>query len=655
MRARLAAVAVLATGLFGIPALGAMASTSAGASGCDIPAGTWSMYQGGPDHSANSCSSITTGNVATLRPAWYFATPGAVSATPTVAAHSVYIGESTGLFYALDRATGAKQWTFDITTPQSCYLDQPHPFVDKHSTGFGKFPSSAALSDIRGTETLFVGGGGSLFALDAANGKCLWAQDTDPATPSSSVEVESSPVVDTSVNPPEVLVGNDDNSSANIAVTGLMAFNAVTGGLLWKYEPERDITLRPAEFCGSDARTLSWGDGGSTAGCTPDVPDLAPNSTDFADACGDVWSSPALDARFVDPAGKNTFQGSGSRPPAGWAPKQITAGGGSAKDGLAVFGTGNCSADPAPATALAHGDYVDNQGVFALDPVTGVRVWDFVSPYEQYDNNAQEPWGGDDDFGSSAVLTSVSRSALPKTVCAPTGSRTGVVVEGSKNGFAYGICERTGKRMWSVQASQPGQLAPSLVGAIGGFIGSPAVGSIGGAPTAFFTSAVPLPFSNDGFRQLDGGDNNISSCPGPGLSSLPVLPACPDLSLLNDPTRLVSLHAIDVATGRVDWQAPSLPSYAAVSFTNGVVFDPQTTGFGVVAYDAANGVPLWAAPLGAAPSSAAAIAGDSIFIGAGLAEQSIDGEVIPPQALGVWSFSMSAAVPNISPPPLPVP
>jgi hypothetical protein len=58
------------------------------------------------------------------------------------------------------------------------------------------------------------------------------AQDTDPGNHKSAIEVESSPVVDTAVNPPEVLVGNDDNGTPGIAVTGLMGFNAKTGHVL---------------------------------------------------------------------------------------------------------------------------------------------------------------------------------------------------------------------------------------------------------------------------------------------------------------------------------------------------------------------------------------------------------------------------------------
>ena len=626
---RLVLVGAVSAALIAIPATSALGASSGSTPACGTQ-GAWPMYQGSPDHDASACSTITPSNVATLHPAWHVSTPSPVSATPVVADGAVYAGDSTGVFYALAQSSGATKWTFNALAAQTCFLDQAKPYAEKHSTGFGEFASSAAVAQVRGRSVVFVGGGGSLFALDAQTGSCLWAEDTDPAQPTSSIEIESSPVVDTAVNPPEVLVGNDDNSSSGVGVTGLMSFNAVTGQLLWKYEPERDATLHPSQFCGSTALALSWGDGAAvTPSCTPHVADLAPNSATFADACGDVWSSPALDSHFVDPSGDNRFQGSNTAP-AGWSPKQITGDGRRARDGLVVFGTGNCSANPSPSTAAAHGDYVDNQGVFALDPVTGVRVWNYVTPYDSYDNNPNEPWGGDDDFGSSAVLAQVA----PTTNCASAGR----VVEGSKNGTAYGICEKTGTVLWSVQASQPGQLAPSLVGAVGGFIGSPALGKINGNPTAFFTSAVPLPFSNDGIRAP--GDSNISSCPGAGLSSLPAPPACPDATIANDPTRAVSLHAVDITTGKVVWQAASLPSYGAATYTDGVVFDPQTTAFAITAYNASDGTPLWAFPLAAAPSSAAAIVGNSIFVGSGLSEGSEAGQSLPPQAFGVWSFSL---------------
>lgn len=599
--------------------------------------GSWPMYQGNPKRTANGCSQINAFNVSRLRPSWFVSTSGAVTATPVVDNGTVYDGDSNGLFYALEQASGAVEWEFQTTAPQSCFLDAKDPHADAHSTGFGEITSTPAVATIDGSRTLFVGAGASLFALDAATGTCLWAQDTDPGKPTNAIEIESSPVVDTAVNPPEVLVGNDDNSSSGIAVTGLQAFNAQTGALLWKYQPERDVTLTPAEFGGSDALALSCGDGSTNPDCVGHG--LAPNSTTFADACGDVWSSPALDTFFTDPAGKNTYQGWAAHAPAGWTPNQITSSGSASNDGLAVFGTGNCAAHPNPSAAQAHGDYVDNQGIFALDPVTGVRVWDFIPPYDNYDNNPSEPWAGDDDFGSSAIVATLPANDVAASKC-PSGARktTTLVIEGSKAGTGYAICEINGQKVWQNQVAQPGQLSQDLIGSAGGMLGAASLGTASGQPTVFFTSAIPLPFSNDGIREPGDGDSNIASCPG--LAPAPTVPACPDLSILNNPQRIVSLHAVNAATGQVIYQAPSLPTFSASSYTNGVVFLPDSTALGVAAFNADDGTPLWAFPLAAVPASGAAIAGRSIFLGTGETEGSLGPFSLPPQATGIWSFSL---------------
>jgi outer membrane protein assembly factor BamB len=629
------------------------------AGACATSPGVWPEYQGDPTHSADACAALTPANVTSLEPAWFVATRGAVTDTPAVDFGSVFAGDYSGLFYAVNQATGLIEWTVDTTAAQNCFVDAADPHADRHASGFGQIPSSPATAVINGIPTVFVAAGGSLFALSAGTGRCLWAEDMDPATPTNSIEIESSPVVDTRTNPPEVLVGDDDNSSPGVGVTGLTAFNAGTGALLWRYEPERDTTLYPSEFGGSAAAALSCGDGTTNTDCSPtNVPGIAPNSTADADGCGDVWSSPALDSAFVDPSGLNSFQGSGTRVPAGWEPKRITYNGPHNRDGLVVFGTGNCSASPDPAAALAHGDYVDNQSIFALDPVTGVRVWNFVEPYNQYDNNTSEPGGGDDDFGSSPIVAALPASSVgAKCPVDPAGTAAGaattstLVLEGSKSGFAYGVCARNGHEIWAVHAAQSGQASEDLVGAVGGFLGSPSLGLDDGRPTAFFTSAIPTPFSNDGLREPGDGDTNISSCPG--LGSAPLLPACPDTSLANDPTRAVGLHAIDAATGAVDFQAPAAPTYGASSYTDGVVLLPDSLAGSLIAYNADNGEPLRAIPLAAVPASGAAIAGDSVYIGTGETDASEMGESIPPQATGIWSFSTNPGEVTVTPPPAP--
>lgn len=631
------------------------------AGSCSVTPGAWPEYQGDPTHAADACSGIDTANVTSLRPAWFVGTAGAVTDTPAVAYGSVFAGDYSGQFYAIGESSGRIEWTFDTIAAHNCFVDAADPHADSHQTGFGEITASPAAVTVGGVPTVFVGAGASLFALDAATGACRWADDLDPASPTDAIEVESSPLVDTATNPPTVIVGDDDNSSPGITVTGVTAFDALTGALLWRYEPERDLTLYPSQFGGSAAATLDCGDGTPNAYCNPaHIRGLAPNSSEYADGCGDVWSSPALDDTYVDPAGDNQFEGSGTIRQSGWFPKQITASGGPSQDGLVVFGTGNCSAVPDPAAALAHGDYVDNQAVFALDPLTGVRVWDFVQPYNAYDNNPAEPGGGDDDFGSSPIVAALPASSVAAASCPPDRPRsaagraptTTLVIEGSKDGYAYGLCAATGKPVWSVQAAQPGQLSPDDgIGSIGGFLGSPSMGSSGGKPTVFFTAAVPTPFANDGIREPGDGDTNISSCPG--LAEAPLLPACPDLSLAGDPERVAGLSALDAATGKVDYHALAAPTYAASTYTGGVILLPDSLAGALIAYDADSGQALFAIPLAAVPASAAAIAGDSIFFGTGETDSTVEGVTVPPQVTGIWSFSTDPPDLTVTAPPVP--
>ena len=215
---------------------------------------------------------------------------------------------------------------------------------------------------------------------------------------------------------------------------------------------------------------------------------------------------------------------------------------------------------------------------------------------------------GDDDFGSSAVLTRIG------------GHKA--VLEGSKSGYVYALDEATGAQLWQDEPAQAGQLSPQLIGAIGGFIGSPALGQVNGQPALFLSSAVPLPFSGAGL-DLSGG-------------SAPT----PDTSVGKDPTRLVSLHAVAVATGKVLWQdVISAPTYAAVTYSHGVVFLPATTGFAAAAYDANTGRPLWGFPAAAAAASGVSVVGASIFTGTGMSEGSVGPVGLPPELSGIWSFA----------------
>lgn len=539
---------------------------------------SWPMYQHDAVHSgAQSCSVIGTGNVAHLTPAWFVPTSQAVDATPSVSGGTVFVGDTGGTFYAIDQQSGAVRWSFSVTSPtNTCRAG------DQHAVSYGEINSSAAVATVgtAATPTVFFGGGATLYALDAATGACRWSQNLDPTNPTSAMEILASPVVDLAASPPEVIVGDDTNESPGpgIGEAGMQAFNARTGALLWKYEPERNMVVHSLESTPS-----SFGPAGQTQ------------------ACGDVWSSPALDTTF----------GTG---------------------GLVIFGTGNC---PDAAAARANGDFSTSEGIFALDALTGQRAWSFFEPPDLYANSSpNEPDGGDADFGSSAVVVRVpalnrggnrsrGRQGAHHQRHRTGGGTASLVLEGSKSGYMYALDEATGKEVWQVQAAQPGQTGNMLDGSVGGFIGGAALGQVQGRPTLFATSAIPGLFQGAG---VNGTATTL------------------DTSLAGDPLRASSLHAIDAATGRVLWDQPlSTPSYASATYVDGVVFAPGTSSFSVEAYDASSGTPLWAFPVGAPVASGISVVGSAVFFGAGIALAGPPS--VPPQANGVWSFALASQMP----------
>lgn len=80
---------------------------------------------------------------------WQFDTGGDISASPIEVNGVVYIGSETGIFYALDAATGAEVWQFDAGAPIKC---------------------TAAVSDGK----VFFGADDYLFCLDITDGSEVW-------------------------------------------------------------------------------------------------------------------------------------------------------------------------------------------------------------------------------------------------------------------------------------------------------------------------------------------------------------------------------------------------------------------------------------------------------------------------------------------------
>ena len=250
--------------------------------------------------------------------------------------------------------------------------------------------------------------------------------------------------------------------------------------------------------------------------------------------CGGVWGTPAVDAELD----------------------------------LVVLGTASCSGRSAAWAGAA-------EKLFGISYSTGALVWRFDPP---------RPFGTDmdDDFGASPQVFDVDGRTLAGA--------------GGKDGWYYAVDARTGAPVWSTQMGQAGHLSRGF--AIGGVLGSPAVGAVAGRPALFVTTAISTPFG----APLDEGS-----------------PESLDASLLEDPARMLSLHALDAGTGAVLWRQPlTRQTYGHPTYANGVVLVPATAGLSVQAFHADTGVPLWTSPpLNGAPSSGVAVTDDGVYIGVG--------------------------------------
>ena len=152
-------------------------STAFAATVATSAAQDWPGYLFDNGHSSFNrlATAITPSNASSLVAAWSFVDPqptlpgqpaASLYSTPTVFNGVVYIGSNTGMFYALDEATGAMLWQqlLGYTTPTTC--------VNGHGV---TSTATVATDPVSGTLTVYVGGGdGYLYALSAATGDIVF-------------------------------------------------------------------------------------------------------------------------------------------------------------------------------------------------------------------------------------------------------------------------------------------------------------------------------------------------------------------------------------------------------------------------------------------------------------------------------------------------
>jgi outer membrane protein assembly factor BamB len=237
--------------------------------------------------------------------------------------------------------------------------------------------------------------------------------------------------------------------------------------------------------------------------------------------------------------------------------------------GLVFFGTASCSVD----------GVTSGESAWAADLATGAVAWVYHPPH------SASRW--DDDFGASPNLLPGGLVGFPR-----------------KDGWYYALRERPStsspELVWATAVGTAGHVVTDF--AIGGMIGTPAVGLVRGEPAVFATTALSTPLA----QPLDDG---LALDPG----------------LLTDPGRLLSLTAVRARDGKVLWRSP-LPrqSYGAPSFANGVLLVPSTVSFSLDALRADDGLPLAVRLLPGAPSSSAVAVGDKVIIGVGTSETDLE-------------------------------
>ena len=186
------------------------------------------------DNGHSSCNklatAITPSNASSLVVAWSFVDPqptmtgqpsASLYSSPTVLNGVIYIGSNTGMFYALDEATGAVLWQqlLGYTTPTTCV------------NGHGVTSTATVLTDpVSGTLTVYVGGGdGYLYALDAATGAIVFRQFVcDVGPPKNTGFIWASPTILNGT----IYLGFASQCDHPLVRSSISSFDQHTGALL---------------------------------------------------------------------------------------------------------------------------------------------------------------------------------------------------------------------------------------------------------------------------------------------------------------------------------------------------------------------------------------------------------------------------------------
>ena len=218
----------------------------------------------------DGCSSVTPLSAPTLAPKWYFPTPDATSASPTIVDGHVFIGDWSGNFYsfATDPPPGpvTPEWTFKVD--------------DTSSVGFGRIVSSAAYAVVGHRKLVLFGGGATLYALDATTGAKVASVCVDPRVERRALRHTRRPGRD------RVVAGDRDGARRQHVGAG-------GHGRAQRRErrSHRDAEVRVDRGLAHAALEVRSGGEGRLLRAGP----VDANSGAGSSGCAGVWGSPAVD------------------------------------------------------------------------------------------------------------------------------------------------------------------------------------------------------------------------------------------------------------------------------------------------------------------------------------------------------------------------
>jgi quinohemoprotein ethanol dehydrogenase len=261
---------------------------------------------------------IDGANVGKLGFAWQYdmRTRRGLEATPVIIDGVMFVSGSWSRVYALDARDGRELWTFDPKVPGEWARNACCDVV------------SRGIAVWRGR--VFVGTlDGRLIALDAANGKPLWSQDT-LVDRSRSYTITGAP----RIAGDKVIIGN---GGGEIGVRGYVsAYDVMTGQLAWRFFTVPGDPAHPYEHPELEQAARTWD----------------PESLWEAGGGGTAWDAMAYDADLD----------------------------------LLYVGTGNSNPYPIGLRSPAGGDNLFLSSILAIRATTGRLAWHYqTTPGETWD------------------------------------------------------------------------------------------------------------------------------------------------------------------------------------------------------------------------------------------------------------------------------